>query len=65
MSANVYDIGHPMKHIWFRPNLRLRPVIAELDNDIGTTTTTPTTMIKRKILVKHAFFRGDPREFLG
>lgn len=57
-------MGHPMKNIWFHSNFHVRPMAVELNKD-SRTSTTQAPPLKRKMLVKHAFFRGDPREFLG
>ncbi len=53
-----------MNNKWFHPNVRLRPMIAGWNRDSRESLTKPEP-VKRKMLVRYAFFRGDPREFLG
>ena len=51
-------------NLWFRPSTRFRPYAVD-SNENSEPSANPTTKYKRRLLVKHAIFRGDPREFLG
>jgi hypothetical protein len=53
-----------MKNTWFRPYVRFQPMVAEWNGDSQESSTQPQP-VKRKLLVRYALFRGDPREFLG
>jgi hypothetical protein len=61
MCMDSNKIHHLFKRSRFHPTIRFRSTDVEHGGDFGSASIQP----EEKYVVKHAIFRGDPREFLG
>ena len=58
-------MGPSIRGLWSTIHLRLRPTAIGMNMDMNGSPNRLTALQKRKMLLKAAVFRGDPREFLG